>query len=473
MRRTPVLETPDKMFTVYMEPNPRRTKYRGYPGHNKLIAYNFKDDDIEVGFLFYNRHFLFREDLEQEVQKIVNDPEFKRLIGDNNVFIVQNTGETLQITTNGLQNIFPRLECPDENISGCWLYSNLPYKENLMSLPVNFQNVYYKCLKPHKLILGCSECATTDATDKDCILKRHEQYGTASVLEDDPHDVLVNRKTVIADYTYISPKLTSDNHFWPYFREIDYHDFRAVHMMSAAASRSVYERNRQCRFTKEACENCFLYRISCNGNKRCYGNYPKSEKEATEEILDGVKLSFTDKQIAELLWRSGEIEKRSHGRIYAATFKPNGYITNKGALDKIVFGFRTKYARGRYYSLEELSIQKYKYANEWLNSLGVPEAPANLPKLSRETKAVFLELITHNYLPKVSKYQHRQDAIWYIQPVFEGTESGLRFRSQITHGWYGSRTYASKTFRSLNDVYAAYNALNLLKQKESPHRHRY
>lgn len=184
------------------------------------------------------------------------------------------------------------------------------------------------------------------------------------VAEDDnivltPYDIikdkhLLSRKSTIAEFTYVSPKLTALENFAKTYRPVEEHDFEMVEERSATVRQGILERKRRRKFKREVCSTCLVQKgcrkeYSEKQEKHCSGPYAYTEKEAVQAVLSSTEIPFTNYQLLYLAYNSGELDKRYLRRKYWATFKVVG--------NKLRFGI-CRYTTGEFTALKDFKEAK-------------------------------------------------------------------------------------------------------------------
>ena len=421
-----------------------------------------RQEDSECLLLFHKTEGSFTED---EIHKITSDPLCQKLMGDTLMASVvhETEGESLLLSREFFTKAIAPMPtaAPNDTIT-------MVTPENGVQ-QVNLQKVYYGCTLPQRAIVGCKACADS-STKQSCILKEQwRKIITTGEYDDftaeDAIGALTNRKSTIAGFTYVSPKLTQMKAFTSTYRTYGDHDFSMVKENSDIIKRGLQERSRKQRFIQEACSTC-LVRETCNrwntptDVKYCKGPYIETEAEAHKAIVKNAKIPFTNKQLLFLALNSGELGKRYNRCISWATFL---YDYNRG----LTFGIRRKntgeiLARLTFKEAEEV-IRKHKSA--------VFEIRDHKP-LALQQKAVLIELASRDYSPNFRSGWHRTQyqALGLEYNPYRKAWT-LHFKFNSASGYY--RPYGmllpwDVKADTLADVYQHYGNLETLTKQSHP-----
>lgn len=418
--------------------------------------------DSECLLFFHKTEGSFTED---EIYALASDPLCQQLMGDTLLASVvhESEGESLLLSREFLTKAIVPMSAaaPNDTVT-------MVTPGNGVQM-VNLQKVYYGCTLPQRAIVGCKTCADSE-TKQNCILKEQwRRVVTADEYDDftaeDAIDALTNRKSTIAGFTYVSPKLTQTKAFTSTYRTYSDHDFSMVEENSDTIKRGLQERSRKQRFIKEACSTC-LVREACDSwstptdVKYCKGPYIETEAEAHKAIVKNSKIPFTNKQLLFLALNSGELGKRYNRCISWATFM---YDYNRG----LHFGIRRKNTG---HILAQLTFEEAEKVIRTYNSY-VYEIQDHKP-LSMQQKAVLLELAGRDWSPNFRSGWHRTQyqALGIVYSP-HGKKWILNFKFNSSSGYY--RPYGmllpwEVQASTLADVYQHYGNLETL-SKESHH----
>lgn len=174
--------------------------------------------------------------------------------------------------------------------------------------------IYEECTLPHKIMGSCAQCRRID-TPRECAAKQISLLHPLlpRLFKSTAQDLLnslVNRKSYLADYTYISPTLTTPvPPFSPNLRPIAEHDFNCVDYRSKIRSTASTERARRAKFKKEVCSTCLMGTRCAPARMKkvrdiCEGPYAYTEeKEAAKHIVEKHVIPYSDKSLYSILMR--------------------------------------------------------------------------------------------------------------------------------------------------------------------------
>lgn len=229
-------------------------------------------------------------------------------------------------------------------------------------------NVYYDCMLPQKLVLGCVRCIQdalssqreqTEPTPQKHLCSLAQVYitnwCTDGISAGTMQDVLKNRKTQVGGWTYISPRLTASASFAKSLRPAHDHDFLEIKRRSEHVKQGLAERNRRSTFKKTVCPKCICNphcnKVSTYYSKRytrkwdwhqisCKGVYPKNEKACTVAMYKNLKGTQWRKWSPELLARiavnSGTTNMRYSRRIAVLGMSPDGSVVLRSKVNNNV-----------------------------------------------------------------------------------------------------------------------------------------
>lgn len=328
---------------------------------------------------------------------------------------------------------------------------------------LNLQEVYYKCMLPHKIIMGCENCKATTNT---CEIKKIEldYYGDEdSWTPEDAKEQLENRKSQLAGFTYISPKLTTPAIDWEnkkecfgqLYRTPSHHDFSRIDDMSEFVASGLRERGRAKRFTKKACSQCLITE-KCEYNRGCTGPYTDTEKTATDRIISKCKIPFTHKQLLYLLVNSGLLYERVNRRKTWTTFKLDSGPPY-GQDHVLQYGFMRE---------TQEDFQPFRSFNAAKNAIEAYDTPVipddHTPKLTRKDIAILLELAARTQSPRYCTWGYHSYCTIGIRYDTHAHKFRMYFRDPCT--WGGSVLYTKVRAKSLQDIFSAYQGFKFLEK---------
>jgi hypothetical protein len=408
---------------------------------------------------------IFNTGLNREtVKEISQDPVFKNVFGGITTMATEENGNLVFTADFWSEAIVPmQQEAPDRNLL---LVSPEGNVEEL-----NLRETYYSCLRPCKLIIGCFDCCeNADENDLGCRAKQLEssqdesRYLSPSKLK----ETWRSRKTSIAGFTFVSPRLTSETAFSKTFREPDEHDFSEVERRSEVARSGLKERARISKFIKTECARCFVVE-ACHeiSNARheaawCRAPYAMADYEAEEKVIEAVSTPYTREEIGYLLENSGFLHYKRYFRCeqYASFGMSLRYVK-----PELVFGLRRKSNPRDFQELG--SFEEAKKVLDENRRTRVPPGPITQTHL-----ATLIELVARNESPvSVS----RGGLCWHrtVYPLLYVDRLGI---SQIQGNFRYNRRNKELPWRiSLEDLqdfyghYGRHNAFTYLKPEKIRH----
>lgn len=396
--------------------------------------------------------------------QIVNDPEFKKIMPEGAVLINKEEEHSLLLaTTDADEYMIKRLECatPEE--------TSLLYRPGNGIEILNLQDIYYACSLPHKLIMGCKSCNAKTGTCK--IKTLGLRYEDA--CEDCDEEIKTytpiyikenfkNRKTQIAGFTYISPRLTmpdlsyhsytshrkQQETFGKIYRTVSQHDFVHIEERSSEISQGAKERERKKRFAAKACSQCFV-NTSCDHPVHCCkGPYLYNAESAAKTILEQVVIPYTPKQLCWLLANSGMLDKRYDRCLYYTTFKLKHN--------------ELKYGLSRITEHNFIPLETFKEAQAILKQYSTPVEPL-YHTLPLEKQALLVEMADHSH-SRPCKSGFGRVSYGTVGIRYFGQTFSFDFRHRNRRGRIAS--YAggrlSRDLNSLNAIYAYYQGFKCL-----------
>lgn len=328
------------------------------------------------------------------------------------------------------------------------------------------QNILDNCYLPHKYAMTCMDCATGSSSNKhsqsehNCILKNSlQRYESGRVittslpssinLQDIREDFeLVNRKTQIDKFVFISPVLTADGIPSP-VRPVHAHDFTRIQEYSDRRSDGQHERHRFVRFQEEVCPTCSM-RAPCMktradySRRSCPGPYPTDQKEIVEEILSNVRIPFSNAQLRFLLAHSGILYKRYKRRIVAGTFGMDG--------NELCYRIRHKTKPYAYH--DAFRFNNFREASKFLREHNESIETKYLPPFTRELKAILCELASHDASPRCHYYWRTVSyPLLYIQAYGRGFRTTYSYQGRGTTGF-------GMSVNTLTDIYENFEYFN-------------
>ena len=303
------------------------------------------------------------------------------------------------------------------------------------------------CSLPHKYVVGCSECASPDPTDRVCSLVQLQGLEVPEFTIDDYINEVKYWRTCIGRFRAIGPSLTALKAIEPAARAINEHDFSCVSSNMQMRSDNAKEHVRIQKFRKEMCTQC-AFRKPCiheSKPKRCYQPYLKNLDKIAKFVIANVQVPFTEHQIQTLLLNSGKLDRYVDSYKCFATF-----VVEDGVL---YFALNRKTA-----PLDFLyKTTKYETAKKWLETyLKYPRFPDKMPRMPRQEKAALLELASRQCSPTYyNGWRSTSYPLWYIKRDIVG-------KLKTTYAWANGRAYLPwhVTVSDLLDIYQNYQHLN-------------
>lgn len=349
---------------------------------------------------------------EDVMRDIAQDPKFHEIMEGGAVLIPLDHGSSpVLLATTDVDSYATDLLETAEKDSVVTVFDPVSGVKTL-----NLYDTYYACSLPHKHILGCPGCARQSfPKSKECAVKKLSARYYDSNESWAPEDVVESyksRKTRIADFTYISPRLTADEHFAKALRPIQHHDFEYVDERSESVRKGLKERGRLRKFKDQECLSC-MAQGACHGIRNqatgrmlrratvsehqvrgCAGRYASSEKEAAKEILSRVEIPFTLPQMKFLLQHSGPMHvtspqglrvKRFERRIQYLTFRMDWRTLKFGACSRTAGAFTP--------------FKDFKEAKSVIEELNLVTNRQQVPNLTEVLRARIVELAALDYSP--------------------------------------------------------------------------
>lgn len=244
-----------------------------------------EDEDGMTELLFYKGDGSFTE---EEKCSIMSDTLMQELMGHHGILICacrgDNTEEMLVTRDISTQAVDLMDHARKDDSIVCYTPAN-----GVES--INLQQAYYGCKLPHRTILGCSTCLDREVTTackvralSDKILDGEDSQTPGEIVER-----LKSRKSKIAGFTYVSPRLTASEHFAKTYRDMNDHCFSGVEANSDIVRQGLRERGRAKKFAQNACPTCMV-KDACgyeHNKKFCNGPYEGTEADAVKRILAG------------------------------------------------------------------------------------------------------------------------------------------------------------------------------------------
>jgi hypothetical protein len=244
---------------------------------------------------------------------------------------------------------------------------------------VLLEDVYYSCKNPVRTLMGCQECVKDleqsrrrslydDDEKKEPELPRcriaHDAYGPVqgSLPAKESLELFQNRRSVMASYTYISPKLTTEDEYvsTKTLRPPSKHNFYSVDENSIKVGDALRERGRRNVFRKSDCNRCPMEDackkvhggLTCA--RWCEGRYIETDEEMLLKLSSrGYWNQWTDPQLLAILSNSGERAKRYKRYITWLTLQKDGSVALKYARTGKVIEEMTDWEDVEYYIKEE------------------------------------------------------------------------------------------------------------------------
>jgi hypothetical protein len=207
---------------------------------------------------------------------------------------------------------------------------------------LNSEDEYYGCTLPHKHVLGCNSCLNDGGNLPGCRIKNLRHRGLFHATSESPDTRqpgsrivrLKSGEKAIGEFTYISARYTAleDKVFIEKTRQARHHFFRRIPARIAAIAdinkESAEKAHKTRKKYRDVCPNCFVKEDCWNhakdkswdDRKWCKSTYPKTEKEATKDILNQVKIPYTNKELRFLMLATGPLENRYNRSKVAGTF---------------------------------------------------------------------------------------------------------------------------------------------------------
>ncbi len=411
-------------------------------------------DDGECELLFYVGEGGFTE---ADRVGIMNAPRAKEIMGGCGLLVLVNWGDkgeemllTRDVGTHAMQQMN---NASDTDVLMCMTPS-----AGLET--VSLKDEYYNCKLPHRTILGCTHCLDQQVSVSckirslsGTILEGKDEYAPGKAVEE-----LKSRKTVIAGFTYVSPVLTTEEHFTTTYRSVNDHDFTAVEDKSEMVRQGLRERGRARHFIKNACSICMVKDVCGyeHNKKNCSGPILGTEADATKKILAENHIPFTNKQLMFLALNSGQLDNRINRCMYWATFRHDYH-------QGLTFGL-CRYTTGYYKPFESFKEAESVLRDKLKRVREVQKGE----KLSPAMKAILLELSKRSCSPNYCSGwgQTSYDTLG-IEYNRYAPEWELRFKYN-GNGYGGMLLPWSVRANKLADVYAKYGCIYLLDKSVHP-----
>lgn len=369
-----------------------------------VFTYARSSDDRSTNLLFTSLQHSPEVFQATEISTIVNDPLYQKIMGSNSiVYPYESTPyPVLLATTEILENVAVRMEQAKHGEAAFVCREGSPLEH------IDLHDTYYSCQLPQKLILGCAECVNSPSLAKGCAVRQAAaQCWTLDFNGIDPDDVadfLYSRKTKIGNFVYISPVLTTHEHFTKAKRTIDEHDFSFVEERAAIREKIIASRTRLNAVKKNICTHCcvqkeclseFDYGYTRYRIRQCDGRYPETEEEAANAVLNRYPPAMSFEQMSILMANSGELDKRYNRCISYATFthdRDNAY--------PMAFGIVSRRGRRRAHLCKDYE-EAISILREYNGYIREPHAT-----MTPRQYALLMEAINHRHSPQSRSRWH-------------------------------------------------------------------
>lgn len=423
----------------------RRSKFGSM--ENKYFTYALTTGERSSGrptLVFENGENDFK------IEEVVKDPKFKEVFGDLPVLAFTTHYGNLIVTPKLPIEAFDWLDRAqkDENIWSIGSDGKIDH--------VNMHECYYSCLRPQKLIVGCVECAKTEEEGPaDCRLKQllhfDPSYPEPNYLS--PSDMLrqfKSRKTTLAGYTFVGPRLTADEAFPETFRNPGRHDFSYVDENSERIRKALQERKRIDQFETNECPGCLVKEHCGRSNaKYCQGPHAVTQREAEREIIKHLDTPYTRRELTFLMNHTGELGKR-YGRC-----KYYAVLENDGGT--LLWGLRRK--TRPYKSV--INFKEFKEAKEVIEKYKVPNN--DYGKITPTLLASWIEMSGRQCSPCNRGRWHRTT---YPRAYLQRCGGGLT--AYFSWSSRGMLLPWNQEITKPQDVYKYYGYFNTLTKDSSP-----
>jgi len=379
------------------------------------------------------------------IEEIVDDPKTKEVFGDLPILAFTDVDDNLVVTPKLPIGAFDWLDRAQKE-EYVWSVNT-----DRTITPINMHECYYSCLRPQKLIVGCLECAKTEeAGPADCQLKRllhvDPSYPEPNYLS--PSELLQqfkSRKTTIAGYTFVSPRLTADEAFPETFRPAGRHDFGNVEDNSTRIKDALKERKRVDKFIETECWGC-LVADHCGRTdaKYCRGAYAQSQKKAEQDIVAQLETPYSKSQLEFLINHTGRLKKRYEHKIYYATLED----INGG----LIWGLRRK----THPHAPIIQFKEFKQAKNIIEVYGVPGR--DWGKVTPTLLSSWMEMSDRRYSP-CNRGDWRKTS--YPRAYIERTGVN-RLTAYFSWSSSGKRLPWSQDIDKLQEVFRYYRHFNFL-----------
>lgn len=437
------------------------------------IAVSNEEDYLCSGLLFHSTDASVDLNDTDIIKQLCCNPTVMQLFPNG---IIIHTPKKLKTDNTLLMEWFDRFNQLELNSTESFV--TVYTKEGKLKHLPNLEDVYYECTKPIKAMLGCSECLNREISNDDCPWKKAQ--GGIKLNRNDDHylnawDLFKNRKTKIGPFTFISPALTTPKYFSKTKRPYDEHDFEMITSVSKDRSKGMKERWRLIKFKKHVCKECSIQK-GCNAHYRnkydywniqgCKGAY---KKEIHNEILRNKKTQLTQKQILQLLYCGGELEKRYNRCKYFGTLTMVG--------NELVYGlnhvnsYTSSYIFRTFKEASEI-LQTYM-PNTWKKSCDwVEHNKISNKNISNKIITAIVESASLNYSPRlINGWRITSYKVLYINLVKYSWP--CKSPTIDIHFTWGRSKNGSVTLpwnlniRTIDDIYENYGTLHTAEKQES------
>lgn len=364
------------------------------------------------------------------IKQIVESPLYNQIMGNNSILFPYEVEPypILLATTEFSERVATRM---DQSKAGEVM---VVCREGLAPETIDLYSTYYSCQLPQKLILGCMDCVQNPSNSKGCPLRQAATQALAlEITGTDPEElvqILKSRQSAIGPFIYISPLLTSHEHFAKTIRTIEEHDFSFVEDRALIREKIIKSRTRLNAVKKHICPHCcvqdschskFDYKYLRHRIRYCHGRYPETEELLVKGIIEQYPPTMTFEQMSTLLENSGELHKRYNRCISYATFTRARYGYG-GCLDFAIVPRRGQRMSHICETYEEaISILK-----DYNGHVREPVRP-----MTPKQYALLLEAVRHTTSPAHrGMYHTAYYNTLYISPTYgEGVETHYTYNS--------------------------------------------
>jgi len=393
-----------------------------------VFTYAQSSDKRSTNLLFTSmagRSDIFQAEI---IQTIVDSPLYQQIMGKNSiVFPYEATPYPILLaTTEFMEQVAARMESAKagEAVIVC--------REGIPPETIDLHETYYACQLPQKLILGCAECVNNPSLSVGCAVRQASSQALAVDFEGTAPEELVNllksRKSRIGEFVYISPLLTSHQHFTKTLRTVDEHDFSFVEERALTREKIIDSRTRLNAVKKNICAHCCVAE-QCHSEfdtgyhrrriRYCSGRYPEHEEELVSLIMEQYPPPMPLEQMAVLFENSGELHKRYNQCISYATFTQAGWNGN------FAFGIVSRTGRHSTHICKtyEEAIGILKEHNGYVREVTKPMTPKMYTLLQ--------EAVTHRHSPTLRTcWRMTSYPQLYVSPTWgEGVEIHYTYNS--------------------------------------------